>query len=114
MTKTCRAGKCTVLESGEHTGPGCGCDCHKPPMPPERKEKEVVLPAYWWLKEETGTLMRMANRLYRSAEPLGSAAHDTAAALEMVLLNRGYKPDQYLCVGGPGCKDFHWEGNSHE
>lgn len=81
-------------------------------MPTDPKgEKE--LGSYWWLNEDTSTLMRMANRLYRSAEPLGSAAHSAAAALEMVLLNRGYKPDSYLCVGGPGCKDYHWEGNNH-
>jgi hypothetical protein len=75
---------------------------------------ETTLAPYWWLKEDTATLMRMANRLYRSAEPLGTSAHDSAAALETVLLNRGYKPDQYLCVGGPGCKDYHRDGVSHE
>ncbi len=28
-TRRCHIGKCTVLQNGNHTGPGCGCLCHE-------------------------------------------------------------------------------------
>lgn len=64
-TKTCIKGKCTVLENGGHTGPGCGCECHmekRPGYSPDLMD-QIMNPEYERLRDLARELVYEAKKL---------------------------------------------------